>query len=251
MKTRLALLLTALLIALPACAPAAPDYGCSQVIAALDRLRADLVEIPEHLLIENPVEDGTEFDPNTYFTVFTELSMQAGFLLDFAYTYDWMGGYPTMYARAVEWAPFLSPADVRPGIDFYLDHVQVQDTPEGFLQYAILASTAEQFYLYWHAQYNDQQVVCNARALKAIVRSLEKDDFGVPITLVEKTRALALDSIEPVVTLGDDVVTVQMTTFTRWGGFYRQTLTIDRSFPHFIQDVQQEQLAPYNCGISF
>jgi hypothetical protein len=28
-------------------------------------------------------------------------------------------------------------------------------------------------------------------------------------------------------------------------------LTIDRSFPHFIIDVQQEQLASYNCGISF
>jgi hypothetical protein len=251
MKIRFLLILAVLLLALPACGPAAPDYDCAATLKALSILRQGLGVIPENLLTEGSLENGTEFDPNLYFTVYHHLAMQADFTLDFVYTYDGLGGYPTLYARYTEWTPFLSQADVRPGMDNYLDHIQVDDTPEGFLQFVILASTAEQFYLDWHANYNDQEIVCSRQAVKDIVKALGKGDFGLPFTLVEKTRALALESIEPVVTLGSETVTVQIVTFTKWGGFYRQTITIDRSFPHFILDVQQEQLAEYNCGISF
>lgn len=251
MKTRLFLLFAVLVLSLPACTPATPDFGCAQVLAALEKLRKPLGEIPENLLTEPPVENGTEFDPNEYFSVFDRLSMQDEYTLDYVYTYNWMGGYPTMYARYEEWTPFLSQADLRAGMDNYLDHLVVEDTPEGYLQYAMLAITAEQFYLDWHANYNDMEIVCSHDALEGIVKALGKTDFGMPITLVEKTRALALSDIEPVVTLNTETVTVQMVTFTKWGGFYRLTMTIDRSFPHFIVNVQQEQIAAYNCGVAF
>jgi hypothetical protein len=251
MKNRLLLVLVVLSLAPAGCAPAAPDFGCAETLEALFALRQGLGSIPENLLTESPVESGTEFDPNQYFTVFSHLSMEAGYVLDFVYTYDGMGGYPTLYARSTDLQPFLSLEDVPSGMDYYLNHVQVEDTPEGYLQYAILASTAEQFYLSWHANYNDQEIVCSSEALKIIVKTLGKGDFGYPISLVEKAQALAIKSIEPVITLSEETVTVQMVTFTHWGGFYRQTFTLDRSFPHFILDVQQEQLAPYNCGISF
>jgi hypothetical protein len=251
MKIRLLIIMSMLLLALPACGPTKPDYGCAATIRALANLRQDLSKVPDNLLTENPVENGTEFDPNSYFSVFSHLSMQDGYVLDYVYTFDGLGGYPTMYARETGWQPFLSQTDLRPGMDNYLDHVQVDDTPEGYLQYAILASTAEQFYLEWHANYNDMEIVCSHKALANITKSLEKGNFGNPITLVEKTRALAITDVEPVVTIAADTATVQVMTFTKWGGFYRMILTIDRSFPHFIIDVQQEQLAPYNCGISF
>lgn len=251
MKTRLPLILALVLLTLPACGPAGPDLGCADTLAALADLRQGLGGIPENLLTESPVENGSEFDPNEYFTVYSHLSMQEGYVLDFVYTYDGLGGYPTLYARYNEWEPFLSQADLRPGMDNYLDHVQVDDTPEGYLQYVILASTAEQFYLEWHANYNDQEIVCSRQAIKDIVKALGSADFGYPITAAEKAQALAIKSIEPVVTLSSETVTVRVVTFTKWGGFYRMTFTIDRSFPHFILDVQQEQVAPYNCGISF
>ncbi len=251
MKTRAFLLGTLLLLALPACGPASTDHGCAETLAALATLRQGIGQIPENLLVDNPVENGAEFDPNQYFTVFKQLSMEAGYALDFVYTYDGMGGYPTLYARNLEWTPFLSWSDVRPGMDYYLDHVMVDDTPEGFLQFAMLASSAEQFYLFWHADYNDQQVVCSRQALGDIIKTRGSGGFGIPMTAAEKAKARAIQQVEPVVTMEATTVTVKMVTFTNWGGFYRLTFKIDRAFPHHIVDVQQEQLAPYNCGIAF
>lgn len=250
MKTRLALLLTIILLSLPACGPSAPDLGCAATIEALNTLRQGLA-VPEHLLAEEAVEDGTEFDPNAYFDVFTHLSMEEDYVLDFVYTYDFMGGYPTLFARRTEWGPFNSWADVRPGMDNYLDHVRVDDTPEGYLQYAILSATAEQFYLYWHAAYNDLEIICTEETVRGYVKAIQSGDYGETMTDEARKQALAIEDVEPSVTIGDDTVEVRIVTFTKWGGFYRLTFTIDRSFPHFILDVQQELLAPYNCGIVF
>jgi hypothetical protein len=251
MKNRILLILVVLSLLPVACGGSAKDLGCTESVTALAALQAGAGEIPQNLLTDTPVETGAEFDPNQYFTALPRLSMEPGHTLDYVYTYDGMGGYPTMYAREDVWAPFLSSADLRPGLDNYLNHVIVEDTPEGYLQYAILAASAEQFYLFWHANYNDQQIVCTKQALKDIVKSLNSYDFGVPITAAERRQALAISSVSPVVTLTEQTATVELVTFTRWGGFYRTTFTIDRTFPHFIVDVQQEQLASYNCGISF
>ena len=90
-----------------------------------------------------------------------------------------------------------------------------------------------------------------AETVKDILASQAKGDFGIPMTIAERLRSLSIVSIEPVVTLTAETVTVQVTTFTLWGGFYRQTYTIQRSFPHTILDKQEEQLVPYDCGIMF
>ena len=58
-------------------------------------------------------------------------------------------------------------------------------------------------------------------------------------------------NIESLVNLTDDSATVQVVIFTKWGGFYRLTYEISRSFPHTILDVKEENLVPYDCGIMF
>lgn len=250
MKTRLPLLFVATLLLLSACSPSAPDLGCAATIQALYTLRQGLLT-PENLLTSDPVENGTEFDPNTYFDVFTRLAMQDGYSLDFVYKYDYLGGYPTLFAVPQAMGEFRSWADVPPGMDYYLYHVQVEDSPEGFLQYAILASTAEQFYLHWHANYNDLQIVCNQKAVRNIVKAIQRGDYGQTLTAESRKQALNIQDVEPTVTITDQTVEVRLVTFTKWGGFYRATYIFDRSFPHIIQDARQEPLAPYNCGIVF
>ncbi|MCS7010441.1 MAG: hypothetical protein NZL98_03625, partial [Anaerolineales bacterium] len=234
-----------------ACAPKpVPDLGCAKTIDGLRRLRADLVT-PDHLFATLPVENGSEFDPNTYFTVFNHLSMEEGYVLDFVYTYNAMGGSPTLFARRQEWEPFNSWADVRPGMDNYLYHVRTDGTPEGYVQFVILAIMAEQFYLDWHANYNDMQVVCNRQTVQALVKSIQKGEFGARMSKEAQNQALSIQPVEPSVVINEDTVEVQVITFTKWGGFYRKSFILQRTFPHYFLDVKQEVLVPYNCGIAF
>jgi hypothetical protein len=59
-----------------------------------------------------------------------------------------------------------------------------------------------------------------------------------------------MTNIEPTVTLTHDSAIVEVVIFTKWGGFFRRTYTISRSFPHTI-DMKEENLVPYECGIMF
>lgn len=251
MNKRLVLLLMVFLASLSACGKDAPDYGCSAAFAALSPLYQDMGIIPEHFRVENPVENGTEFDPNLFIDALTHLSMEPGYVLDYVYTYDGMGGYPTLFARPVDSAPYLSWTDVPEDAEDYLDHVQVDDTPEGYLQYVLFSQVAEQFYLYWHSGYNDSGAVCNSGDVKTIIKNISGGDFGLPISISGKIKALTLHQVEPVVALGDDTVTVEVITFTMWGGFYQETYTIQRSFPHTILEHEEENIVPYDCGIMF
>jgi hypothetical protein len=250
MKIRVLLLLNLVLILLPSCGPAAPDYGCTAVVQELASLRQDLVA-PAHLLVDDPLKNGSEFDPNTYFDVFAHLSMQEGYFLDFVYTTNDLGGFPTLFAVPEQQDRLASWSDVTPGMDNYLYHVQVDDTPEGFLQFAILAASGEQFYLDWHANYNDLQVICTGKALKALVKTIQAGDFGQTLSTEDAGKVLEIQAVEPVITLGERTAEIQVLTFTKWGGFNRVTYIVDRAFPHLIVDVRQETLVPYNCGIVF
>ena len=251
MKKHLVLLLMVFLASLSACGKDAPDYGCSAAFAALSPLYQDMGIIPEHFRVENPVENGTEFDPNRFIDALTHLSLEPGYVLDYVYTYDGMGGYPTLFARPVDSPPYLSWADVPENAEYYLDHVMVDDTPEGFLQYILFSQVAEQFYLYWHSGYNDREAVCTSGEVKTIIKDLSDGDFGLPISFTGKLKALAMRQVEPMVTIDTDTVTIEMVTFTMWGGFYQETYTIQRALPHTILEHERKLLVPYECGIMF
>ena len=251
MKKHLVLLLMVFLASLSACGKDAPDYGCSEAFSALSPVYQDMGIIPEHFRVENPVENGTEFDPNRFIDALTHLSLEPGYVLDYVYTYDGMGGYPTLFARPVDSAPYLSWADVPPEAEGYLEHVMVDDTPEGFLQYVVLSQNAEQFYLYWHSGYNDRGIVCTKSAVKSTVKNLAAGDPGVPMSLPETLKSLTIKQVEPVITIGNETVTIELLTFTMWGGFFRDTYTIQRTFPHTILEHKEKNIVPYDCGIMF
>ncbi len=250
-------LLLILVLGLAACGPSTPSgqttiSGCQ---AALDGLSAliNKYELPQHFMTDNPAKQGGEFDVMDYFTVFDHLSMKSGYLLDYVYHFDGMGGYPVLYARSATQPPYATEADLQavgdqPG---YLDYVQAEDTPEGYFQFALLATVGGKFYLNWHANYNDTQIVCDKKGLNGIVSHIGKDDFGLPLPLTSRLRTILLNDVEPVVSLGEGTVEVRLITFTNWGGFYLTTYSIDRSSPHTILDVQEKNLIPYDCGIMF
>ena len=60
-----------------------------------------------------------------------------------------------------------------------------------------------------------------------------------------------MKNIEPSMQLTGDNAIVEVILFTKWGGFYRQTYTISRSFPHTIVDLKSENIVLYDCGVAF
>jgi hypothetical protein len=229
------------------------DLGCHETITAVSELRSGLT-FPQYFAQENPAKQGGEFDPNRYFEAFSHLRMQDGFVLDYVYHQDGMGGYPLLYARQVNQSPYATETDYRAAasdLADYLSFVIPQDSPEGYFEYAAFAMLANQFYLDWHANYNDWQVLCGQDDVEAIVQSLDsKDAFGIPLTAKQKRQARAIEDTQPSVELTDETAIIKMLVFTKWGGFYRRTLTIRRA-DHSIVDEQDEPLVEYDCGIMF
>jgi len=232
--------------------PETSDMGCHETIAAVNALWNGLT-LPQYFAQENPAKQGGEFDPNRYFEAFSHLRMQDGYVLDFVYHQDGMGGYPLLYGRPVDQAPYVNETEyaAAPDQPDYLTFVLPQDSPEGYFEYAAFAVLANQFYLDWHANYNDWQVLCGQDDVEAIIQSLDsKDAFGIPLTAKQKGQARAIEDPQPSVELTDETAIVKMLVFTKWGGFYRRTLTISR-VDHSIVDEQDESLVEYDCGIMF
>lgn len=224
--------------------------SCAGLVAAVANLQAG--DAPEQLF-NTGIKDGSEFDVNQYFSVLTHISMQEGYALDYVYQNDGMGGYPLLYARPVNEPPYTSITDIPENTELpdYQDYLVIDDTEQGYFEFVIMDIMARQFYLFWHANYNDTEIVCNRGEVNDIVDRVSSGDFGYAMDLAQQAKARTLKNIEPIVNLTGDVATVQFITFTKWGGFYRETYTIDRAFPHTIKDVKQENVVPYDCGVMF
>ncbi|MBM3124981.1 MAG: hypothetical protein FJZ87_07870 [Chloroflexi bacterium] len=254
MKTRLFLAIFVLLSTLPACVPASGDLAleCAAPHAALANLRA-MYPFPDHFDdAENPVKQGGEFDVMQYFDIFTHLSMRQGYVLDYVYVFDGMGGYPLLYVRPAGQAPYASQRELyesQAATEAYMDYVETDDSPAGYLEYILLAGVASKFYLWWHANYNDASILCGRQEVHAILSGL--GEFGSPMPLSSRLRAYLLRDVAPQVVIAEETVEVRVVIFTQWGGFYRQVFTIQRALPHNILDFTEENLAPYDCGIMF
>ena len=223
---------------------------CAQIVSAIARLQAG--EIPQHLF-ETGKNQGKEFDVHQYFEVLTHISMQEGYTLDYVYQIDSLGGYPLLYAHPVEQSPYASVTDIPEDTQLqdYQEYLNTDNTEQGYFEYVVMDIMASQFYLYWHANYNDTQIVCNSQQMYDIVKQVNTGDFGVTMDTSQQAKVRTLRNIVPVVLLEGDTATVEVVTFTKWGGFYRYTYTISREFPHTILDLKEENLLPYDCGVMF
>ncbi|HKY56388.1 MAG TPA: hypothetical protein VJM08_18875, partial [Anaerolineales bacterium] len=222
--------------------------NCANVVSTVGGLQSG--DIPQHLL-DTGRKNGNEFDVNQYFTVLPHLSMHDGYVLDYVYINDSLGGFPLLYARPESQAPYTSMKDVPANLQRsdFREYLEVEDVEQGYFEYLVLSMMANQFYLDWHANYNDTQIVCTRRDVNAIVESASSGGFGVEMDRAQQAKARAMKDIEPAVQLTENTAFVEVITFTKWGGFYRQTYTISRSFPHTIIATKEENLVPYDCGI--
>jgi hypothetical protein len=252
-------------VATPAVSPGAQEGSvCQQAtVDALSALYA-AQKLPEHLMESEAVKTGQEFDVNEIFSVLSHLSMEPGYVLDYVYCYDSISGWPVLYARpqgqpahSTCSALFQEP-DSAGGVGdeaadpwrAYLNHVQSDGTPEGFFELAVLDLMGGQFYLYWHAGYNDTQVLCDRAALEGIVAAFGEDGHSLAFTPEQRKAALALD-VQPKIEFWTDTVTIRVVTFSKWGGFEERNYTVERATPNRIVGEERTKLVDYDCGIMF
>ena len=199
------------------------------------------------------------FDVNDYFSVLTHLSMQPGYTLDYIYHSSGSGAAPFLYARKTDSQPYTmldELAATYPDHEYwsesdhyndYLAYVRADDSEEAYFQYVVLEIMGGQFYLVWHAGYNDATIMCNSMALDQKT-ALSYFDITLPPEVQQKAAKL---DVSPKVEIGKDTVNVRVVIFTKWGGFIEEIYTITRTFPHTIKDIKVNTLVKWNCGIMF
>jgi hypothetical protein len=224
--------------------------NCADITKSIRSMQTS--EVPQGLM-EIGIKQGDEFDVNDYFIALPNLSMQEGFVLDYVYQNDGLGAFPIMNARPADLPPYATSADVpqNQNLENYSDFIEIKDVEAGYFEFMSLLIMANQFYLVWHANYNDMEIICHREAVDAIVADINDGEFGGAFDKDQMRQIKAMQNIEPLVKLTDTTALVDIVTFSKWGGFYRMTYTIDRSFPHKIIDVQEENIVLYDCGIMF
>lgn len=200
------------------------------------------------------------FDVNQYFFVLTHLSPQPGYTLDYVYANSGSDARPYLYARKIDSKPYSTTdelaktysdetyIDATKDHDYdYLAYVQTDDSEEGYFQYVVLYIMGGQFYLWWHANYNDRVIICDHAGLEKTFAATQPP-FQPPTDVQNKARLL---DFAPKVEISKDTVNVRVVVFTDWGGFIEETYTITRAFPHIIKDVKTKTLVEWNANVTF
>lgn len=243
---------------IPASFQALDGEQVQRQVDALSTLTSGL-KFPQHLAQENAAKQGGEWDANQYFTVLTHLSLSPGSALDYVYEYLGAGGHPILYVRPADQPPYTSIAEldeaqpvVAPGMARlrYLDGIHAEDTPQGFLEYALLTAHGGQFYLYWHDGYFDDTTLATPAALEAILDEHSSSTTGNPMPS-EIQQAARRVVLAPAVEMGADQVRVRLVSFSNWGGFSVQVYRLHRAFLHTPVQVETFDCVPYDIGIRF
>lgn len=251
----------------PTAAPSAPDLAavCRADVDGINAMLSKL-EYPQHLYDGDFSRHPEDFDPNQFLTVLTHLHMQEGYVLDYVAFQDGMGGKPLVYARLESDPPYptyddfmAAQAEVTPeensysALNYstdYLTHVQVDGSPESYLEYNLLAIYGDQWYLFWHSNYNDAMVLCDPTDLGRANAEASSfgNDTGLPADV--KSAAKKLD-FTPTVTITETEATVRYVYFTKWGGFIEEVFVLDPANPYTILNHTTTPLVEYNCGVMF
>lgn len=236
---------------------------CRSVIDGLYTLKMDL-GLPDYFTAENPFRQDTDFNPNQYFQVLPHLNITLGYKLDYVYFNDELGGLPLVYARKSNDAPFQSYEELlksygeeisgersygslRHSYD-YLEQIQIDKSTESYFEFVTLAFLGNQFYLWWHALYNDAKILCDVGDISYVDEEMASFDIEFPQDITDRIEQI---DFTPVVLVDDTSVTVRFVTFTKWGGFFENVYVMDKENPSQLLDVQFNPLIEYDCGISF
>lgn len=207
-------------------------------------------------LIENsPQYDGRDYSPelpadkwniNEYFKILTHLSMKEGYVLDWVYIFNSNGGYPVIYTRPVDQAPFKNYEEWGEAYEAKTligGKIGVEDNEKGYFEYIVFNRIGGRFYIFWHSALDNWEIICD----KAVLDTWNHNSFH-DNDLIKKAKSL---NFQPVIELQEKTAKVSIVTFNSWNGFRRETYVIDRQYPHNIIDTKYETILEYHANVTF
>jgi hypothetical protein len=243
---------------------------CELSVGKMDALQQNLWT-PDHLTPYgsdgDPVLQEGDFDVSKYLDELQYLSVEEGHVLEYVYYLDGMGGFPILYVRKKTSKPFVTFSQWKDAscsttsCKNYLDDIVIDDTPEGYVQFVTLAIMGDQFYLWWHAAYNDYQLIWDQNKMEEILETLPKagedgaldDLFWINEAEAETLRGMDLAPTILYNKANPGIVRVRVVVFTKWGGFIRRTYKIKRNKGSGarIMNIQEKVLVEYSVNYVF
>lgn len=241
--------------------------GYQKTVDKMERILKNIPRVEIEEKSDSTHKPANAFDPNVYFSALRHIKLKPGYVLDYVIMRGFMGGEPYVYARKANEKPFSTLHEYKeklnnltPHYGIYHNHspysiesqIELKDEDESYIEYVVFNIMKEQFYLWWHAHYNDKQVVFTKEKLARILDPLPYASDS----LKEKVSSLYL---EPIVTRKDSVVDVSLPVFSHWGGLVRRHYTISKSEPHHITNIpfylsdvdKRDYLLDYDCKRRF
>jgi len=243
----------------------------------INQLKSYQKKAPD-LFNQNVKKSDSEFKIDHYFNILDNLKLEKGWLVDYLYLQQHLGGEPIITAypeskkeeykkiiNQINDNDFDSTAEEDDSeniintflnyndVDNYLKHVVLDGSEESYFQFVILAKLGTQFALFWHALYNDGEFICTLKAAEKIIdrmgreaedpESIENQLFDAET--IEKVRKI---NFEPEINIKADKTVVRLVFFTKWGGFIEAKYILKNTFPHQIIGKETERLVEYDCG---
>lgn len=205
-------------------------------------------------------KNGSEFDPTSLLSILDKISIADGYILDYVYFCSMSNGWPCLYARRRFVPPLIAPEFVdlltetthikQNSYIRYMNCLKADGSAESFFQLAIFRVLGEQFYLYWHACYNDLTPVCVPWRLKGFLSTVFESEYLAVWPKHDHETAKQIN-FTPYVILKAETATVVFIGTTNWGGIIRFWWTVKRDFPHEEVKLEKQVLVPYDCGMEF
>ncbi len=213
-----------------------PEFAayCQGIVDAFRALYLDL-DLPDNLAQEKPppLKTGEEFDPNDFFVVLDRLHMEEGWTLDFIYTYDsHMGGSPELVARKTD-SPLCQSAPESPcESEYFLYHVLLDGSREGWFQVWVLRRMGQQFYCDFHGCFSEI-VLPSHEGLLSWIEEQKKRGAGMHDGDGFDEAAIAAITVDPLVEVRKGSAHVILVSFDRSSGIVRTDVELSGEPPYW------------------
>ncbi len=228
----------------------------------LDEQKRIAAETDFRKIAKLPVKD---FSP--IFDALEYIKLEKFYILDYLYYFDMSTGIPFVYARKVDepplnkmndienWEKYLYKHNIKNSMDRpFLEHIELDQSPQSYFQLSLLAFYCDHFFLYWHANYRDETMLSDSRQFDGLLdsgnmelESMVDSTFATKFTKFKNN--LNKYDLKPHVIMRKDTVQVVFNYFTQKEGLFKLRWLVSKGFTHKELGISRELIIRYQPSV--